>query len=156
LEQNRPDQFKTTRRWLSFPEYLFLKLFGRARASISMVSGTGLWNQSAGSYDEETLSALPLRREQLTDPSDEPECGRISMWPGFKDARWFPALGDGACNNIGSGCACGGRAALTVGTTGAMRIVLEAPKTEIFPELWCYRMDARRFVIGGALSNGGD
>jgi gluconokinase len=78
------------------------------------------------------------------------------MWPGFQNARWFPPLGDGACNNIGSGCAAPGRAALTVGTTGAMRIVREAPRTEIVPSLWCYRADARRFVIGGALSNGGD
>jgi gluconokinase len=162
LERNRPDEFRATRHWLSFPEYLFQKLFGRARASTSMVSGTGLWDQNAGDYDQETLSALPIRREQLADPGslDEPECELLpeynTMWPGFRGARWFPALGDGACNNIGSGCATAGRAALTVGTTGAMRIVVEAPHTDIFPSLWCYRVDPRRFVIGGALSNGGD
>ncbi len=160
LAQNRPDEFRATRRWLSFPEYLFQKLFGRARVSTSMVSGTGLWDQNAGVYDQETLSALPIRREQLTDPLDDPESNLLpeyrAMWPGFAGARWFPALGDGACNNIGSGCAAAGRAALTVGTTGALRIVVEAPRTEIVPSLWCYRADARRFVIGGALSNGGD
>jgi len=162
LEQNRPKEFRATRQWLSFPELLFQKVFGHARASTSMVSGTGLWDQNANDYDQETLSALTIRREQLADPAsfDEPECEFLpkyrDMWPGFKGAKWFPALGDGACNNIGSGCASPGRAALTVGTTGAMRIVVEAQHTEIFPSLWCYRADARRFVIGGALSNGGD
>jgi len=162
LEQNRPDEFRATRHWLSFPEYLYQKLFGRARASTSMVSGTGLWDQNAGDYDAETLGALPIRREQLADPAslDQAESELLpeyrAMWPGFAGAHWFPALGDGACNNIGSGCAAAGRAALTVGTTGALRIVVEAPRTEIFPSLWCYRADPRRFVIGGALSNGGD
>ncbi len=45
---------------------------------------------------------------------------------------------------------------MTVGTTGAMRAVIEAPHIDISPGLWCYRVDRKRFVTGGALSNGGD
>jgi gluconokinase len=79
-----------------------------------------------------------------------------ALWPAFARARWFPALGDGACNNLGSGCVSPDRAALMVGTTGAMRLVSDAPHAEVSPGLWCYRVDRRRFVTGGALSNGGD
>jgi gluconokinase len=43
-----------------------------------------------------------------------------------------------------------------VGTTGAMRLVVEAPSIEVPRGLWCYRVDRKRFVIGGALSNGGE
>ena len=43
-----------------------------------------------------------------------------------------------------------------VGTTGAMRLVIEADSIEIPKGLWCYRVDQKRFVIGGALSNGGE
>ena len=39
LKKNRSEQFEATRRWLSFPEYLFEKLFGEARVSTSMASG---------------------------------------------------------------------------------------------------------------------
>ena len=53
---------------LSFPEYLFLKLFGSPGASTSMVSATGLWNQNAIELRRETLAALPIRREQLAIP----------------------------------------------------------------------------------------
>jgi gluconokinase len=42
-----------------------------------------------------------------------------------------------------------------VGTSGAMRAVIEAPQTEIPEGLWCYRVDRKRLVLGGALSNGG-
>ena len=162
LAAHRADEMRATARWLSFPEYLFEKLFGRARASTSMISATGLWDQNAGDYDAETLAALPIRREQLPDPStfDQPETNLLepykSQWPAFAGAQWFPALGDGACNNLGSGCVDGTRASLMVGTTGAMRMVLDAPSIEIPRGLWCYRVDPRRFVIGGALSNGGE
>lgn len=162
LAANRADQVRATRRWLSFPEYLFEKLTGRAHASLSMVSASGLWNQNAGTYDDEALAPLPVERDQLADPAtlDQPACDLLpefaGMWPAFDDMRWFPLLGDGACNNLGSGCVTGGRASLMVGTTGAMRLVVEAPSIEIPEGLWCYRVDARRFVIGGALSNGGE
>jgi gluconokinase len=131
-----------------------------------MVSATGLWDQNASNYDPETLAALPIRREQLADPASldqseeplRPEYRRL--WPGFAKARWFPALGDGACNNLGSGCISTDRASLMVGTTGAMRLVGRmvsgATGAKISPGLWCYRVDRDRFVSGGALSNGGD
>jgi gluconokinase len=166
LAEHHPDEVRQACRWISFPEYLFFKLFGRARASLSMVSATGLWNQNAGDWDEETLAALapalPGGREQLPDPAslDEPESELLpefaQAWPAFAGAPWFPALGDGACNHLGSGCVTSGRASLMVGTTGAMRLMVETPAIEVPAGLWCYRVDRRRFVTGGALSNGGE
>lgn len=162
LAANRPDEFRATHSFLSFPEFLFLKLFGHARASTSMVSASGLWDQNADDYDQETLRALPIRRDQLADPAslDQPEDQLLpefrTLWPAFANALWFPALGDGACNNIGSGCVSPDRAALMVGTTGAMRLVCDAPGAMVSPGLWRYRVDGSRFVTGGALSNGGD
>ena len=162
LHKHRPAEFAATRRWLSFPEYLFQKLFGQGGASVSMVSGSGLWDQNRNDYDDQTLAALPINRAQLAAPEkmDEQERGLLpeyrAKWPAFADAPWFPALGDGACNNLGSGCIAPDRFALMVGTTGAMRVVIEAPRIDIPPNLWCYRVDRRRFVAGGALSNGGN
>ena len=162
LYANRRDEFRATHRFLSFPEYLFLKLLGNAGASTSMVSATGLWNQNESDYDAETLAALPIRRGQLADPAalDRIEDQLLpeyrALWPAFAKARWFPALGDGACNNLGSGCVSPDRAALMVGTTGAMRLVSDAPKAKVSPGLWRYRVDKSRLVTGGALSNGGD
>ena len=162
LAANRPSEFRATHRFISFPEYLYLKLLGSPRASTSMVSATGLWDQNASDYDAETLAALPIRREQLANPAalDGSEDQLLpeyrALWPEFAKARWLPALGDGACNNVGSGCLSTDRAALMVGTTGAMRLVSDAPQTEVSPGLWRYRVDKSRFVTGGALSNGGD
>jgi len=36
-----------------------------------------------------------------------------------------------------------------------MRVVIATDDVQIPPKLWCYRLDRQRFVLGGALSNGG-
>jgi gluconokinase len=162
LAKHRAAEFAATRRWLSFPEFLFEKLFGRARASTSMLSATGLWDQNANDYDLESIQAAGIDRAQLADTRDldQPLCELLpdyrAMWPAFDGIPWFPALGDGACSNLGCGAVAPDRFALMVGTTGAMRAVIEARNLEIAPGLWCYRVDSKRFVTGGALSNGGD
>jgi gluconokinase len=161
LEKHRNVQFRATRRWLSFPEYLFQKLFGESSVSTSMASATGLWNQSANNYDDAALAALPVRREQLADPAsmDRPLHNLLAeyraMWPAYSNIPWFPALGDGAANHIGSGCLRQNQFSLMVGTTGAMRVL--APSVAAIPAgLWCYRLDPHRAILGGALSNGGE
>jgi gluconokinase len=156
LSQTQPDAFRRTRHWMSAGEYLFLKFFGKAAASTSMVSATGLWDQNANQYDPEMLAALPVSRDQFAaaDDLDQPAQGSC-QWPELQGIPWFPALGDGACDNVGSGCTTRDRFALMVGTSGAMRAVVEADRMEIPDGLFCYRVDPKRFVIGGALSNGG-
>src|SRR2546423_15256032 len=68
----------------------------------------------------------------------------------------LPAIGDGAANNIGAGCATRERVALMIGTSGAMRVLGEDEPPPALPKvLWCYRADRRRIITGGALSDGG-
>jgi gluconokinase len=162
LAETQPDAFRAAARWMSAGEYLFLEFFGSPAASTSMLSASGMWNQNANEYDEEMLSVLPVRREQLADPAamDEPSKALRDpyrgQWPELDGIPWYPALGDGACDNIGSGCTTRDRWALMVGTSGAIRATLESGRVDIPEGLFCYRIDRRRFVTGGALSNGGD
>jgi gluconokinase len=131
-------------RYLSFGDYLLLRLTGEARTSVSTASGTGLFDPNALAWDGETLAALGLETSQLAPLSDEPVAG---VWP---------ALGDGACSNVGVGCVTRGRAAVMVGTSAAVRVVYEAPHAEPRPGLFLYRLDGTRFCEGGALSDGGN
>jgi gluconokinase len=131
-------------RYLSFGDYLLLRLTGEARTSVSTASGTGLFDPNALAWDGETLAALGLETSHLAPLSDEPVAG---VWP---------ALGDGACSNVGVGCVTRGRAAVMVGTSAAARVVYEAPQAEPRPGLFLYRLDGTRFCEGGALSDGGN
>jgi gluconokinase len=161
LAESQPDAFRATRRWMSFGEYLFLKVTGTAAASTCMVSGSGLWNQNENAFDGETLRALPVEACQLAPESemDRPvESLRDvfrSRWPLLSGLPWFPALGDGAANNLGCGCGRSGHFALMVGTSGALRSVVDAERLRTPQGLWVYRVDRRRFLVGGALSDGG-
>ena len=67
-----------------------------------------------------------------------------------------PALGDGACANVGVGCTTRARAAVTIGTSAAARVVYASESAEARPGLFLYRLDERRFCDGGALSDGGN
>jgi gluconokinase len=158
--QHDPDAFTATVRWLSPGEYLQQRLFGQAWVSTSMASGTGLLDQHRRTWDAEVLDALPVEVGQLSPISDEPASGLAgewaARWPRLAEIPWFPAAGDGACSNVGCGCTDGGRLALMVGTSGAMRVLWAAEEAEIPPGLWCYRADGRRFLMGGALSDGGN
>jgi len=162
LAETQPQAFQAARWWMSFGEYLFLKLFGVAACSTSMISGSGLWDQNANKYDQEMLNALPVKMDQLTrvDEMDQPQTKLVDdfarRWPELDGIPWFPALGDGACDNVGSGCTECDRFALMVGTSGALRACTRRDCIRIPPGLFCYRLDRRRFVLGGALSNGGE
>ncbi|MFN3650798.1 MAG: gluconokinase [Armatimonadota bacterium] len=158
---HRPEWLRESARWMSPGEYFHARLFGAPACSISMASGTGFYHHQAGQWDETFLSELPVRAEQLSPIVDTgtpfvgltPELA--ARLPQLSDVPWFPAAGDGACSNVGSGCVSPERVALMVGTSGAVRVMAEGPAPETPWGLWRYRWDARRYLQGGALSNGG-
>jgi gluconokinase len=161
IRRMEPDRWQTVRRWATLGEYLERQLFGHGRVSLSAASWTGLLNRRTLSWDGPLCDALGLLPEQLAPlvDVDEPLVGLAepwaSRWPALRDLPWLPAVGDGAAANIGSGCADPGRLALTIGTTGALRVVQPAPAV-VPPGLWCYRVDRTHALVGGATSEGGN
>jgi gluconokinase len=131
-------------RYVSFADYLLLKLAGELRTSVSMASGTGLYDPNELAWDAETLDALGVEPEQLPPVSDEPVAGVL------------PALGDGACSNLGAGCVDRTRAAVMIGTSATARVLFHADRSTPRLGLFLYRLDAARFCEGGALSDGGN
>jgi gluconokinase len=160
LSRENPDAFARTERWASPGDYFYSQFFGNSHVGTSMGSATGLFDQNLRRWDEEMIGTLPRARSQLSPISDEPLRGLkdewARRWPALREVPWFPAAGDGACSNIGCGCTRNDRLALMVGTSGAMRVLWKADSVEIPDGPWCYRADEKRFVMGGALSDGGN
>jgi gluconokinase len=145
LAQERPEVFRSARRFVSFCDYLYEQVLGRpVPASIAMASPTGLVDLRTRLWDEDLLSTLGVERERLPEISDAPVEG------------WYPALLDGACSNLGVGCTTRERAALMVGTSGAMRVVYETERPQPRAGLFLHWLDDRRVVEGGSLSDGGN
>jgi gluconokinase len=162
LSESNPEVFGSVDHWLSFGEFLALRLFDRPLVSVSMASATGLLNQDTCDWDGEVLSALPVTADKLGSiAADDESLGKLSgkwskRWPALSDAIWYPAWGDGACSNVGSNCTTGNRMALMIGTSGALRVMLNAAKVATPDGLWRYRLNRERVIVGGALSNGGN
>jgi gluconokinase len=145
LAQEEPEVFRSAHRFVSFCDYLYAQLIGReVPTGISIASATGLVDLSTRTWDEELLETLGLDAERLPEISDAPLDG------------WYPALFDGACSNIGAGCVTRGRAALMVGTSGAIRVVYETDRPQPRPALFLHWVDEARVVEGGSLSDGGN
>jgi gluconokinase len=145
LAQAEPETFRSAARFVSFCDYLYEQLLGtETTTSLSIASGTGLLNLADDAWDAELLEVIGVGEDRLPRISDEPH------------GPWHPALLDGACSNLGAGCVGRERAALTVGTSGAMRVLYETERPQPRPGLFLYRLDERRVVEGGALSDGGN
>ena len=130
-------------RIVSFADYLFLRLTGELRTTLSTASGTGLLDLRARRWDAELLGELQIDESKLPPIGDEAA------------GTAFPPLADGVCSNLGAGCTSRDRAALMIGTSGALRVLYEG-RPEPRPGLFCYLLDDRRILEGGAVSDGGN
>jgi gluconokinase len=165
LKREKPDVWRECARWLSFGEFLALRVCGAEAASVSQASATGLFDQRRCAWDAELTDALGLRINQLPPLLPDDETTRAAFhvapryaarWPQLSACLWFAAVGDGAANNVGAGCVNKTSVALMIGTSGAMRVLYEGEPPRALPaSLWCYRADRRRVLVGGALSDGG-
>ena len=181
LKKDFPDVFERTARWLSFSDFAALKLFGTNETSpagrqtlprrqddaviytsVSMASATGIFDIRRNVWDAELLKFLKVKPENLPEIVEtDSQTFRLnkkyaSRWKQLENAEWFAAIGDGATNNTGAGCVQKSKAALMIGTSGAMRVAFKGEPPATIPSgLWCYRIDRQRIIIGGALSDGG-
>ncbi len=164
LRKEHPDVFKRTAKWISFSDYVGMKLFADANpvTSVSMASATGIFDVRKCDWDAPLLKRLSIGRGKLPDiSSTDTALFRLNArykrrWKKLADTQFGFAIGDGAANNIGAGCVTRSKAALMIGTSGAMRVAYKGkPPANIPAGLWCYRIDRGRVIIGGALSDGG-
>ena len=159
LKATQPELWRRRPRWLSFWDMVRQRFFGLPLTSLSMASGTGLIDLATCSWNSSLLSVLELGEDQLPGLNDAAQGLHDEYavrWPDLKDVPWVGAAGDGALANLGSNCVDPSQRALTVGTSGALRVLYRGLPEHVPDGLWCYRLDRRRVVVGGALSNGGN
>jgi len=107
--------FRRVSRWVSPAEWIFEQIFGVRACSHSMASGTGLYDFARRDWDEELLEVCGLTRPQLNPLRDEVDGG--------DGLTVYPAVGDGAASNLGSGASTRGFVAINVGTSAAVRAI---------------------------------
>lgn len=159
LRRTQRRTFDRVSQWMSPAEWLQLSLSGEAHCALGMAAGTGLFDPTRLTWDAELLAECGIRAPQLRTLSDAPTptAGSIAReFPQLAGVPWFPAIGDGAASNLGSGATQPGLAAINVGTSAALRVMRSGKSARAPLGLFCYRVDAQRFVVGGAVSDAGN
>lgn len=130
---------------------------GDRMVDLSIASGSGLLNVHALRWDTDALGLAGISQEQLPTLVDTSHVGLLST-----DRLGLPAgtpvvagAGDAVLSSLGSGAHMPGRAAIMVGTSGAVRVGSPAPILDPAGRLFSYYLAPDRWIIGGALSNGG-
>jgi gluconokinase len=152
-------------RFGGLPEFVFGALLTEAPMSVSQASGTGMLDLAGLDWDEEALAIAGVARGEVPPLAPADWRGRLRgeyarRWPALADVPWAPPTGDGAASNVGTGCFDPSRAAITVGTSAAVRLVQPvapgAPLPPLPDSVWRYRVDHERIVTGAAYSAGGN
>lgn len=160
LKQEFPEIYEQAEKFIGMKEYVFYRLFDQYITDISTASGTGFLNIHDLIWDQQALAEMEITKEQLP----------LLVTPTHQliglGAQWLEQLGitaktvfvlggaDGPLSNLGLGAIEKGTATLTIGTSGAVRYIVEQPCTHPQAETFCCVLDENYWVIGGATSNG--
>ena len=157
LRRTQRRLFSGVKRWMSPAEWLQMRIAGEARCALGMATGTGLFDPERLDWEGGLLGELGVDPSRLLPLGEEPvEVSRDIRFPELRGVPWFPGIGDGAASNLGSGATRPGFAAINVGTSAALRVMREGRRARAPFGLFCYRVDAGRYLVGGALSNAGN
>src|SRR5438067_8360820 len=160
LQATRRPAVARTARWISLAEYLYHRLLGDYRVSLSIASGTGLFDIHRCQWDAPALDIAGIGAEHLSPLTDRDQPITslrptfAKRWPQLRDIPWFLPLGDGALANVGAGCVDPRWLCATIGTSSALRVTLDRNHLTVPWGAFVYRLDKKRFVLGGALSEG--
>jgi gluconokinase len=161
MRRHQPQLLAEASRFVAIKDWLLHRLTGTWATDIGMASASGLldlttrhWNADALARAEIDTSRLPPLRE----PHDR--VGEVTAAAAEATALpahlpVMPGGGDGGMANIGAGAATSGRAVITVGTSGAVRITAARPVLDPSQRTWCYVLNNELFYAGGAINNGG-
>lgn len=157
FRETQPELFAQARRWVGVKELIVNRLTGEWVTDVSCASGTGLMSLEQLEWDAEALTVAGVRAEQLSRIVPAKQTMEITAG-GLPLPRGTPLVvgaGDGPLANLGLGAVRPGVAACSIGTSGALRLIVERPGIDPAGRLFCYALMPARWAIGGAVNNGG-
>jgi len=148
MHRHQREVFGAAERFVSIKEYVIEQLTGERYVDHSVASSTGLFDVAQLEWDVEALELAGVSTAQLSEPMPTTHVIR-----GERDI----VLGatDGVLANLGVGAVGKDSPCITLGTSGAARLVVTEPATDPTGRLFCYLLDEGRWVIGAAINNGG-
>ena len=161
LHEAEPGICAQAARFVGIKEYVFHQLFGVWVVDHSIASATGLLALETLDWDAEALQVAGVRRDQLSAlvPTTHHLQGLkpdVALALGLDSQTPFVVgANDGVLSNLGVDAIRPGEVAVTIGTSGAMRAVVDRPRTDPEGRTFCYALTEHLWVVGGPVNNGG-
>lgn len=161
FRERAPENLDRAYKLISIKEYLLWKLYGRYVVDHSIASATGFFSLRDRTWHQPALDLIGIDGSQLSEPvsttyiledmepSVQENLGLTSSIPVVIGAS------DGCLANLGVFALSPDEAALTIGTSGAVRVTTQSPSVDPQERLFTYILDDTHYVVGGAINNGG-
>lgn len=161
LQEERPDVFQQAKAFLSIKGYVLERLTGERVEDLSLASASGLLDVSALEWHPPALEAAGIDDPDLLPRLIQPQAvagnllEEIAHSWGIEPVPVVAGGTDGPFANIGAGCVDRGDMAITVGTSSAVRMIVDGPKLDAHQRTWCYYLGDSTWIVGGAVNGGG-
>jgi gluconokinase len=160
LREHQAGVFETAHKFISIKEFIFHRFFGEYLVDHSIASATGLFDIYKRTWYEPALAAAGITSDRLSQPVPAMHIVR-----GLKTA-YAQQLGldtntpfvigasDGCLANLGSYATRPGDLSVTIGTSGAVRMMATQPAWDQQERIFNYVFTNELYVSGGAINNG--
>ncbi|MBA2876128.1 gluconokinase [Thermaerobacillus caldiproteolyticus] len=161
LKEEMPELFRKAYKFVSIKEYVLYRLYSQYVVDYSIASATGLFRLDTLDWDVDVLHLLGITREHLSElvPTTHIVRGMKREWAEqmalHPDVPVIVGASDGVLANVGVGAVLPGEAAITIGTSGAVRTISPVQKTDEKGRTFCYALTEHHWVVGGPTNNGG-
>lgn len=161
LVNERPEIAAKAKKYIGIKEFIFKKFFDEYVVDHSLASAMGMMNLQKLDWDEEALQIAGINKNQLSElvsttkifTGINPE---IAKQLGINPQTPFViGASDGVLSNLGVNAIGKGEIAVTIGTSGAIRTIIDQPQTDEKGRIFCYALTENHWVIGGPVNNGG-
>lgn len=160
FNERDPDTAKKVKTWVGLKDFGIHDLTGTMATELSCASGTGLLDLRTGTWSPDTLTIAGISEDQL--PPVLPTTAALGLSKSVAGVVGLPATtpvvlgaGDGPIGNLGTGALQPGVVGLSLGTSGALRMVVPEPAADPAGMLFCYALTPQHWVVGAPISNGG-
>jgi gluconokinase len=158
--EHEPETFSAVRRWAGIKELVVARLTGTWAVDHSVASATGLLNLRELDWDGEALAIAGIDAEALSPLVPTTHRLELEAAPAADlglegDMALIVGAADGPLANLGVGAVHHGVAACSIGTSGALRLMVERPVVDPQRRVFCYALLPGHWIVGGAINNGG-
>jgi gluconokinase len=142
---------------IGIKDYVWWRFFGEYVQDYSLANATGLFDLKTQDWFPQALALAGVSTDQLP-RLVAPTYHRTDMQVDLglpQETPVFVGESDGVLSNLGVAAQKPGTVALTIGTSAAIRTVVNQPVVDPGGRLFTYYLAPGRYVVGGPVNNGG-